>query len=217
MKQYMRKHQTLEPIDEKVTKDTSTMPFVGEHHGTSGPVKTSFNPTKSAAIEDDFIKAAQEATGNKFKPADPWSGDHLGFFNTLGAVARTGENRGKRSYAAMGYFAANASRPNLHVLCDAPVSAIELEGNKATGAKFTFGGKQHVVKTKREVIVACGAIQTPQILELSGIGDPEVLRKAGVEVKVENKGVGANFQDHVLTVRQSSAFQRRLIRLTNIF
>ncbi|KAF2763890.1 FAD/NAD(P)-binding domain-containing protein [Teratosphaeria nubilosa] len=70
------------------------------------------------------------------------------------------------------------------------VNLVELEGNKATGVDFTFGGKRHSVKATREVIVSCGALQTPQILELSGIGDPEVLRKAGVEVKVENRGVG---------------------------
>jgi choline dehydrogenase-like flavoprotein len=48
-------------------------------------------------------------------------------------------------------------------------------------------------------VVSCGAIQTPQILELSGIGDPEILKAAGVECKIENKAVGNNFQDHTLT------------------
>lgn len=61
MKQYMRKHQTLEPIDDSVT-DRSTMPFVGENHGTSGPVRTSFNHWK-LPIEDDVIKACDEVTG----------------------------------------------------------------------------------------------------------------------------------------------------------
>lgn len=78
MKQYMRKHQTLEPIDPAVT-DSSTMPFVGEHHGTSGPVRTSFNDSL-LPIEDDIIKAADEAAGLTKKPMDPWSGDHIGFY-----------------------------------------------------------------------------------------------------------------------------------------
>ncbi|KAF2168878.1 GMC oxidoreductase [Zasmidium cellare ATCC 36951] len=194
---YMRKHQTLEPIDDSVT-DRSTMPFVGEYHGTSGPARTSFNDFR-LPIEDDFIKACDDATKMTKKPKDPWSGDHIGFYNTLGLVARSGPNKGMRSYAARGYFAANASRPNLHVLCDAMVQRIELEGDVATGVTFKTGGKEFTVKTKREVLVAGGAIQSPQILELSGIGDPEVLKAAGVEVKIENKSIGNNFQDHCLT------------------
>ncbi|KAK5123992.1 hypothetical protein LTR85_002189 [Meristemomyces frigidus] len=198
MKPYMRKHQTLEPIDESVT-DRSTMPFVGENHGTSGPVRTSFNDTPMA-IEDDFIKACDEVTGFDKKPTDPWSGDHSGFYNTLGTVSRSGKNKGMRSYAARGYFEANAQRPNLHVLCEATVSSIELAGDRATGVKFSHAGSEHTVKANREVIVACGALQTPQILELSGIGDPDVLQKAGVQCLIENKAVGNNFQDHPITV-----------------
>ena len=128
-----------------------------------------------------------------------WSGDHIGVFNTLGTVVRAGPDMGKRSYAARGYFAANAQRPNLHVLCEAVVSSVKLRGDMAVGVNFTHQAKAHSVDTKREVVVSCGAIQTPQILELSGIGDPEVLKAAGVECKVENKGVGNNLQDHALT------------------
>lgn len=201
MKQYMRKHQTLEPIDEKVV-DRATMPFVGENHGTSGPVRTSFNGS-FLPIEHEFINACDEALGKQGlkKPKDPWSGDHIGgFYNTLGAVARTGPNKGRRSYAARGYFEANAQRPNLHVLCEALVSGIELDGNKAVGVNFSHGGSNHSVKASREIVVSCGAIQTPQILELSGIGDPDVLKAAGVDCKIENRAVGANFQDHSMSV-----------------
>ncbi|CAK4013685.1 alcohol oxidase [Lecanosticta acicola] len=197
MMKYMRKHQTLEPIADSVT-DRSTMPFVGEYHGTSGPARTSFNDWR-LPIEDDFIKACDEATGMTKKPKDPFSGDHIGFYNTLGLVARSGPNKGLRSYAARGYFAANAQRPNLHVLTDAMIHRIELNGDTATGVTFERDGKMHTVNAKKEVLVAGGAIQSPQILEMSGIGDPEVLRAAGVEPKIENKSIGNNFQDHVLT------------------
>jgi choline dehydrogenase-like flavoprotein len=128
-----------------------------------------------------------------------WSGDHLGIFNTLGTVVRAGPDKGKRSYAARGYFAPNAQRQNLHVLCEAVVTSVKLQGDTAVGVNFIHQAKAHIVNVKREVVVSCGAIQTPQILELSGIGDPEVLEAAGVECKVENKGVGNNIQDHTLT------------------
>lgn len=59
-----------------------------------------------------------------------------------------------------------------------------------TGVNFRHGDSNHTVKANREVVVSCGALQSPQILELSGIGDPEVLKAAGVECKIENKAVG---------------------------
>ncbi|KXL51486.1 MAG: hypothetical protein FE78DRAFT_74393 [Acidomyces sp. 'richmondensis'] len=197
IKQCMRKHQTLEPIDDSVT-DRSTMPFVGENHGTSSPVWTSFNHWR-LPIEDDVTKACDKVTGFNKKSDDPWSGDHIGFFNNLGTVARTGPNKGERSYAARCYFEANVQRTNLHVLCEALVTNVDLNGDKAVGVNFTHEGCIHNVKAASEVIVSCGALQTPQILELSGIGDPDVLHAAGVECKVVNRGVGANFQDHSLT------------------
>ncbi|KEF59691.1 uncharacterized protein A1O9_04537 [Exophiala aquamarina CBS 119918] len=196
MKQYMRKHQTLEPIDPKVT-DRTAMPFVGENHGTSGPVRTSFNDSK-LPIEDDIIKAADQATGFSKKPIDPWSGDHIGFYNTLGAVIRTGPDKGKRSYAGRGYFQANQDRPNLRVITESLVSRVVLENATATGVEFIHNGQKHTVKAKREVIVSGGTINSPQILELSGIGDPEVLKAAGVDVKVDLPTVGTNYQDHVV-------------------
>lgn len=66
------------------------------------------------------------------------------------------------------------------------------------GVAFTHGGERHEVRARREVLLCAGAIQSPQVLELSGIGKPEVLRKAGVEVKVDLPSVGENFQDHVV-------------------
>jgi choline dehydrogenase-like flavoprotein len=181
-------------VDESIT-DMTAYPFVGEHHGTDGPCKTSFNPT-SLPIEDAVIKAADDACGFSTKPKDPWSGDHIGFYQTLGSVVRTGPDKGKRSYPTRGYFEPNAHRPNLKVICESLVHKVLLEGNKATGAEFSYGGKTYQVKANKEVIVSAGAVKSPQILELSGIGDPEVLKAAGVEVKIENKGIGANLQDH---------------------
>lgn len=198
MNQYMRKHQTLEPTT-KAAHRADTMFTVDEFHGTDGPVRTSFNDTR-LPIEDDIVKACDEACGLDKKPNDPWSGDHIGFFQTLGAVVRTGPNAGKRSYSARGYLEPNMGRPNLKVLCDALVTKIELDGNSATGVSFKHAGSSYNVPASREVLVTAGVIQSPQILELSGIGDPDVLRSAGVDLKVENRAVGENFQDHSVTL-----------------
>jgi choline dehydrogenase-like flavoprotein len=171
---------------------------VGENHGTEGPVRTSFNDWR-LPLEDDVIKAADEATGMTRKPTDPWSGDHIGFFNTLGSVVRNGPNRGKRSYAARGYFEPNKGRPNLKILCEALATNIELEGSTAKGVSFMHGDQKHTVKVNKEVILCGGAFNSPQLLELSGIGDPDVLKAAGVDCKIELRSVGTNFQDHVFS------------------
>jgi choline dehydrogenase-like flavoprotein len=200
MKKYMKKHQTLEPLTEALL-DRINMPCVEDHHGTTGPVRTSFNDTPPLPIQTAMIAAADEVTGYK-KPVDPWSGDHIGFFNTLGSVIRTGPNKGKRSYAARGYLGMAEGRSNLKIICEAMVNRINLQGDRATGVNFTHNGQTYDVQAKREVLVTGGAVQSPQILELSGIGNPDILRKAGVEPKITNNAVGENFQDHSMVAHQ---------------
>ncbi|KAL2844541.1 hypothetical protein BJY01DRAFT_235296 [Aspergillus pseudoustus] len=197
MKQYMRKHQTLEPIDPAAS--ATAAPCAAEFHGTSGPIHTTFNAAQ-LPVETDFVKASGQSTGLPNKPIDAWSGDHIGFYHTLGTVTRTGPNKGKRSYAGRDYYVPSSDRPNLKLLCEANVNRIVLDGTRATGVNLTFQGKEYDVSASREVIVSGGTIKSPQILELSGIGDPEVLTAAGVNVRVENRAVGANVQDHVLTL-----------------
>lgn len=121
----------------------------------------------------------------------------MGFYSSLGAVDRSGDP-GKRSYAATGYLRPNLQRKNLRVLTEAHATKVLLDGDRAVGIEFYHAGKLHHVKPEKEVILSAGVIQTPQLLELSGIGDPATLQKAGVECVVENTSVGANFQDHVL-------------------
>ncbi|KAF2487264.1 aryl-alcohol dehydrogenase [Neohortaea acidophila] len=193
---YFRKHQSL---DTPNPKEKGFMP-VGDpekYHGTEGPIHTSFNEYYQP-FEQDFCEAAYEVGGKPRTLHDAYSGDHMGFYSSLAAIDRVGD-KGRRSYAATGYFRPNKNRPNLKVLCEAHASKIVLNGNTATGVEFIDPqGKKHVVKASKEVILSGGVIGTPQLLELSGIGDPEVLKAAGVECLVENKAVGANFQDHVL-------------------
>lgn len=76
---------------------------------------------------------------------------------------------------------------------------LEKEGEEwvAKGVKFTHGGEEHVVKTKGEIIISCGSVQSPQLLEISGIGRPEILKAAGIDVKVDSPKVGENLQEHM--------------------
>ncbi|KAF2097109.1 alcohol oxidase [Rhizodiscina lignyota] len=198
---YFRKHQTLD-TPEKMPSDPQFMPLAAadKYHGTNGPIHTSFND-HYMPLEEDFVKAAFEVEGSQNKLVDAWNGQHYGFFNSLGAIDRT-HDRGNRSYAATGYLKPNLGRRNLKVLTEAHATKILLksEGNEAeaTGVEFIHGGKTYQVHTSHEVVLSSGVIQTPQLLELSGVGDPAILEKVGVKCIVENDKVGANFQDHVL-------------------
>ena len=194
---YFKKHQTLDRTELK-SKDPQFMPLAAAEkwHGTDGPIHTSFNDD-FFPLEEDFAKAAYEVTGGEKTLHDAWSGDHMGFYSSLGAVNRS-DDHGKRSYAATGYLRPNLGRSNLRVLTEAQATKILLQDTTAAGAEFIHGGKKFTVKARQEVILSSGVIQTPQLLELSGIGDPEILEKAGVRCVVESKSVGANFQDHVL-------------------
>lgn len=194
---YFKKHQTFDK-NEPHHSEPQFMPIAGakDYHGTDGPIHTSFNDWYSP-FEKDFADAAYAVTGTKKTLHDAWSGDHLGFYSSLGAVNRT-DDPGKRSYAATGYIRPNVQRPNLKILTEAHATKIILNNGTATGVSFLHGGQEHTVHARREVVLSAGVIQTPQLLELSGIGDPEILHAAGVDCIVENKAVGANFQDHVL-------------------
>lgn len=107
----------------------------------------------------------------------------------------------ERSYSATAYYRPNRGRNNLHLLTEAFVQEIILEEEDgqwiAKGLKFTYEGEEHVVMTEGEVIVCAGSVQSPQLLELSGIGNPEILKAAGIDVKVDNPAVGENLQEHM--------------------
>lgn len=106
-------------------------------------------------------------------------------------------HRGRRFSTAVGYLRPNLNNPNLTVWTDATFEKVLFEGNRATGAVITRLGERMSVKCREEVVLACGAFKTPQILELSGIGDPTVLREHGIETKIANPLVGNNLSDHL--------------------
>jgi choline dehydrogenase len=107
---------------------------------------------------------------------------------------------GTRSYAGTAYYQPNINRPNLTVLTEAQVNKITLSHQDgqifASGVDFTSFGSKYHVNAEYEVLLCAGSIQSPQILELSGIGSKNVLGPLGIKVVVENANVGENFQDH---------------------
>ena len=106
-----------------------------------------------------------------------------------------------RSFAGTAYYKPNAARKNLQVLTGALVTKVILspanEPLIATGVTFTVDGENYTVSASREIILCAGAFQSPQLLELSGIGNAELLKSKGIEVLYDNPNVGENLQDHV--------------------
>jgi choline dehydrogenase-like flavoprotein len=168
-----------------------------EHHGDSGAIKISFSNWYCEA-QEMWIKMLKEL-GHADAEDGAASGDNQGIWNCPGTVDPATH---KRSYAASAFYTPNAGRPNYKVLTGAQVSHIEMEESggeqKAVAIHYIKDGTEQVVRVGKEVVVSAGSFKSPQILELSGIGNADVLKAAGVEVKVENSGVGKNLQEHLL-------------------
>ncbi len=107
------------------------------------------------------------------------------------------QHRGRRWSAADGYLRPALKRPNLTLITGALVEKIILSGGRATGVMFRSRGGRRSVTAAREIILSAGAVHSPHLLQLSGIGDPEVLRAAGIQTQVASPGVGTGLQDHL--------------------
>ena len=102
-----------------------------------------------------------------------------------------------RSHAGLSHYQRVKQRPNYHLLAEHSVSQILFEGKKAVGVEYlpTAGGSVSTATAKKEVILASGAIHTPKILQLSGVGPRKLLERLGIKVVVDLPGVGSNFHD----------------------
>ncbi|KEP48703.1 glucose dehydrogenase [Rhizoctonia solani 123E] len=167
--------------------------------GKDGVVTASFNNWYADIILP--FEASMEKLGIPTN-YDPDSGNAVGTFNAATTVNRT---TGRRSYSASTYYAYNAHRPNFVVLTGAQATKINFKdtsdsknGNLvASGVSFVYGSKTYKVKAKKEVILSAGTLQSPQILELSGIGDSKILKQNGIKTLIDLPGVGENYQDHM--------------------
>jgi 4-pyridoxate dehydrogenase len=109
-------------------------------------------------------------------------------------------DRGRRASTARAYLRPALGRRGLEVQVHALVTRVLLERGRAVGIEYTQHGARHSVRAEREVILCAGTINTPQLLMLSGAGDPSVLAKHGIEVRAALPGVGRNLQDHVSVI-----------------
>ena len=157
--------------------------------GAKGPLRVSM-PTLRDRLSEAMI-AAGAGLGWPVK-ADvnaPDDGEGIGY------APRT-IHKGRRQSAAEAFLRPAARRPNLTVLTDAMVDRVVFEGRRAVGVSVIRDGRTEVVRADREVILACGAMASPGVLERSGVGDPERLRALGVPVVQASPGVGENLSEH---------------------
>ena len=119
------------------------------------------------------------------------AGDNEGVAYFQGTI-----RNGRRDSAAQAFLKPVMSRPNLRVLTHAHAKVLRLDGKRAIGVEFWQGDQLSYAEARGEVILAAGAIGSPQILELSGVGAPAILHKHGIAVRHELAGVGENMQDH---------------------
>lgn len=168
--------------------------------GKDGPLSISYSKEYSAShhLWHDTLKNLNVQTNQAHL-----SGSNVGAWTSLTAVD---PKTMTRSWAAPAYYLPNAGRENLFVLTEATVSELVLEehGSEwvAKGVRFQRGGQEYTTMASDEIILCAGSVASPQLLELSGIGDPAVLEKAGIPVKVSNPNVGEHLQDHISTVDQ---------------
>jgi choline dehydrogenase-like flavoprotein len=157
-------------------------------HGTGGPLNVMdlVTPNRFGPV---FVQAGVQAG---FPANDDFNGprqEGVGMYQVT-------HKRGERFSAAKAYLTPNLSRPNLKVITNAHTTRVLLEGRRASGVEFLQGGAKHRLAAAREVIVAAGALQSPQVLMLSGIGPAAHLREHGIAVVHDSPGVGANLHDH---------------------
>ncbi|MTI80258.1 MAG: choline dehydrogenase [Firmicutes bacterium] len=159
-----------------------------EYHGDKGPIYLTTSVCDNPLF-DAFFKSAQQAGYPLTDDVNGYQQEGFGVFDST-------IYRGRRWNAARGYIHPVKDRSNLDVRCHALVSRILFEGKKAVGVEFIRGGKVEQVYAG-EIICCGGAINSPQLLQLSGIGNGAELKALGIDVVQDLPGVGENLQDHL--------------------
>ncbi|MCP4983833.1 MAG: choline dehydrogenase, partial [Gammaproteobacteria bacterium] len=160
-----------------------------EFHGVGGLQKVS-DLRLRRPIAENFIQAATEI-------GIPFNEDYNGAEQEGVGYFQQTAYRGFRWSTARSFLRPAKKRPNLRVLTNAQATGLILEGKRVTGLQYRQGGQQRSAMASAEVILSAGAINSPQILQCSGIGDPEQLKAVGVETRHALPGVGKNLQDHL--------------------
>jgi choline dehydrogenase len=159
-----------------------------EIRGGDGPLRVSDMLEKHELI-DAFIAAGVECGYERNPDYNGAQQDGFGYYQTT-------QRKGRRESAADAFIKPIRNRPNLEIITHARVQRILFEGKRAVGVAYTVGQQQREARAAHSVIVSAGAVQSPQLLELSGIGRADILKEHGIGVVHDLPGVGENYRDH---------------------
>ncbi|NMG37788.1 choline dehydrogenase [Chelativorans sp. ZYF759] len=162
------------------------------YRGGSGPLSTQFCRYEDTLI-DAFAQASVEAG---YPQTEDYNAEQQEGFGRLQMTI----SKGRRCSSATAYLRPVLKRPNLTVLTGATANRITLEGTRATGVTINHRGTERQVSARREVLLAGGVINTPQLLMLSGIGASDELAAHGIQTRLHLPAVGKNLQDHVSVI-----------------
>ncbi len=160
-----------------------------EFHGSDGPLNVAERPYTNP-LSQAFVEAGQQA-GLPFNP------DFNGSAQLGVGLFQVTQKNGRRWSAASAYLHPAAARENLTIVTKAQATRVLIEKGRAVGVEYARGRKRRTARATREVVLAGGAINSPQLLLLSGIGPAAELRTLGVRVALDLPGVGKNLQDHL--------------------
>jgi choline dehydrogenase len=160
-----------------------------DHHGTGGEWPVEAQRLRWDVLET-FIEAAVQSGIPKLDDFNRGDNFGVGYFEV-------NQRRGVRWTTAKAFLRGIAGRPNLTVLTGAHVSRLTFEGSRCTGVEYRAGGTTSIAQAAHEVLLAAGAVNSPHLLELSGIGAPALLQEHGIAVVQALPGVGENLQDHL--------------------
>lgn len=182
-------------VDKKLEKALGIDGWATRNDTAQGPILTSF---PEISVQTAWASTLETIGYSIAK--DPFLGAASGSFSNLHSIDPTTK---ERSYSASAYYQPYKNRENLIVLTGALVEKVVFDretGIKATGVRYTKNGETKTITATREVILAAGTFQSPKILELSGIGNAQILRKYNIELINDLPGVGENLQDHLVCV-----------------
>ncbi|KAK5999348.1 hypothetical protein QM012_005566 [Aureobasidium pullulans] len=192
---YFLKFQTIVPPAEDVKKQLNIIHSEESIRKSNGPIQALF-PSRVSPLHKTWINTFR--TLNLENVSDPLTGHAIGGHTSTCHI--TGD-RHERSHAGVAYLDPIQERPNFKIITKALVHKLMIEedssGPITRGVLYSQNGTLHRIAARREVILAAGTFNTPQILELSGIGNPSALEEHGIEVVHANPAVGENLQDHI--------------------
>jgi choline dehydrogenase len=157
-------------------------------HGAGGPLSVEDVHMDNPVCEL-FIKACVAAGIPFTRDFNGVSQEGVGYYQLT-------NQRGRRASTAVAFLNPVQSRPNLKVITRAPAQRLIMDGRRVTGVVYGEPGRSHTISARREVVLSAGAIGSPQLMQVSGIGPAAVLKAAGVDVRHDLPGAGENLQDH---------------------